>query len=457
MSKRYIAPQKLLELEPIILEELIKAKGKNPIKEVSNKLKIDQDLIRHIYITRKVGQLRPKQVEELEAEPLTTPLSTIDISGCLSYEEQPTNEVVDDNIETEAEPVRKRNTISDETKLAIIIDSEEGTLTKQQIADKYGISIASVYRIISYFSNEEKKGGTMKRRGPRKTQKSKRKSGGNSLNRHQIKKKVDDNYNAYTEEAEVVEEEQNELLEMPTEFVSLAHEDLCKGKFFPEFKPLNNDDEVVRVGLCKDRHDMRVTEYIYNTFNDTEMFDYKYIYDKALGFINCNCKKPDGTYKSIHLYCTGIQCALAGVIKACYDEKVNLALYHYNAKCNSYMRQEMWKFYDENYNHTQSEVFADLTNKGPVYMYGDFDPLTSELFVISINQNSDTNDGFYSAAYVLCSNMSDGFKLYIDYVEYINKLRDDEEHRRSVFLTKGKIYNRKFYWDMNISKSFNFK
>lgn len=476
---KQLTPNQLLEIEPVVIEELIKARGKNPVKEVSNKLKLDQDLVRHIYNSRKVGQKRTKdQLLEIDPEPLTA----ASISTSLSYDEQATNEEANETlvkmselletppisqseepVEEEVVPMKKTGWyISDEIKLSIMMDYEEAVLNRKEIADKYGISLSSVNRIIAYF-NKDKRSGSMRKRSSTKKKSStksraKRAKSGGSLNNHQRKKVVAKSYSEYVEEK--VEETFTEVatteVQMPKEFDSIAHEDLCNSKFFSEFKTLNNEDAVVRVGLCKDRHNMAVTKFIYNTLSDTEMFDYKYLYDKVLGFINCNCKKPDGTYRSIHLYCTGIQCALASVIKACYDMKVNLALYHYSANKNSYMRQDMWNFYDDKFNHTQSEVFADLTNKGPVYTYGDFDPLTSELYLISINQNLDSGDGFYSSAYVITSNLADGFKLYADYVEYIHKLRDDK-CRRSVFLTKGKIQNRKFYWDINVSKSFNFK
>lgn len=460
-----MAYQNINDVEDKVVEALLKAKGKNAIKEVANKLKINQDLVRHIYNTRKIGQL--KQQQELEKIKMTHPVqmpqlpSNITVTSIDVSKMVPQLELIDkaDSSNEDANIGKKEGSyfIDDEIKLNLVMEYEAGGITQAELSKKYNISPASVSRII-----KELGGG--KRVAKRQQSKRSRKSG--SVNNHQRRKNIrqlEQEYLAQVEDDKAIKEEIEKVEETAVE------EEITDKTFFgdlldtPVEDPVGNCEKTilstsfklervresaVRVGLCADRHEMMVEKYIYNTLTAEEMFNYPKLYQQAVTFIKENCER-----KALHLYCTGIQCALAAVIKAAHDNETALALYHYNASISTYCRQDIWSF---GHNDDDScSIFAELLRKGVVYKFAPKIDL-EDFYVISVNRVRDDSDGFAEQAYVICDTMENAFRLYADYVKDINLERNSV--RKAVFLTKCKIDEKgKFTWETNLSKSYNFK
>lgn len=478
---RLLTPAKQAELEPIIVEKLIKATGKDAIKQVANELKVEQDFVRHIYNSRKIGQQR-QQLEEEKKQKKDVPKNVADIvqiSNPFSSVQAPIVDVtllipeLKDNMtikdpaieisqeESESSEILKKGDgyhINEDIKLSVVLDYETGEYTYSKLADKYGISSSSVYRIIKELGN----GGDNVSKKRKST--GKRNSGSSrskSINNHQRRKTIKQLEQEYVKKASTTTTEERESGTNKTVEKSSSVADSKKNSMIvprisePVKTILSTSYELTevkeyatRAGLCKDRHEMNVDMFIYDTFSEDEMFNYPQQYNKAIKFIEE--KVPN---KVLHLYCTGIQCALAAVVKACHDQKVTLSLFHYNAHNSTYMRQDMWR-YSENFVDEAVASFADIMRKGPVYTFGD-KINQEEFYTISVNQVKENSDGFISQAYVCCDTMDNAFKLYLDYIKDINKDRD--RVKKAVFITKCKVDKGKFCWDVNLSKSFNFK
>lgn len=466
---RMLTPTKLLEMEPIIVEKLIKAKGKNAIKQVANDLKIDQDFVRHIYNSRKIGQKR----QELEKQNNVTNVADIIIqSAPLSYAEPidvntllPSQELIDnmtdDNKLSHTEVVKGDGYFIDEdVKLSVVLDYESGEYTYSELSSKYKISSSSVYRIVKELGNGGRKVTKKKRNISKRNPGSK----GRSVNNHQRRKSIKELEQEYVTIAKSEEEtlstidRENETSKILENADRIAGSKMCivntvvsepvKTILSTSYKLEEIKEVATKVGLCADRHEMNVDVFIYNTLTEDEMFNYSKLYNRAVEFIEKNVPS-----KILHLYCTGIQCALAAVIKACHDNNVTLSLFHYNAHNGTYMRQDMWR-YSENFIDETVASFSDIMRKGPVFTFGGkINP--EEFYTISVNQVRDNSDGFISQAYVCCDNMENAFKLYLDYIKDIDKDRD--RVKKAVFITKCKVEKGRFVWDVNLSKSFNFK
>lgn len=478
---RLLTPAKQAELEPTIVEKLIKAKGKDAIKQVANELKVEQDFVRHIYNSRKIGQQRqileeekkqkeaPKNVADIVQ--ISNPFSSIQtpiVDVTLMMPELKGNMTIEKPEETSQEETKSSEIlkkgvgyhINEDIKLSVVLDYETGEYTYSKLADKYGISSSSVYRIIKELGN----GGDNVSKKRKST--GKRNSGSSrskSINNHQRRKTIKQLEQEYVKKVNTtttgererengtnkVSENQSSITDSKKNSINIPRiSEPVKTILSTDYELSEVKECAIRAGLCKDRHEMNVDMFIYDTFTEDEMFNYPQQYNKAIKFIEE--KVPN---KVLHLYCTGIQCALAAVVKACHDQKVTLSLFHYNAHNSTYMRQDMWR-YSENFIDEAVASFADIMRKGPVYTFGDkINP--EEFYTISVNQVKENSDGFISQAYVCCDTMDNAFKLYLDYIKDINK--DRERVKKAVFITKCKVDKGKFCWDVNLSKSFNFK
>lgn len=453
---RALSNKQLSELEPIIVAELIKARGKDAVKQVANKLKIDQDLVRHIYNTRKIGQKR----QDLERSTIiinpssintpTDPSIIVDVGSLLPSEEligKVSN--ISNNKKSEDTIVQKKEGeyfINDDLKLQVAMDYETGEYTYSSLAAKYGISSSSAYRIVKEIGGENVKGKKKKSTGRRSSSSSTR-----SINNHQRRKSISELEREYVKKVDT-EETVGENIENTSntenvENTNVIISEAAKTALSTSFQLEEVKEMATKVGLCADRHEMNVSQFIFGTLTEKEMFNYPLLYNKAMAFIADNCPG-----KILHLYCTGMQCALASVIKACHDSKCTLSLFHYNASTSTYLRQDMWK-YNDTFIDELTAAYADIMRKGTVYTFG-HNIKAEEFYTISINQVRENSDGFIKQAYVICDSLETAFRLYADYVKDITS---DTTVRKAVFVTKCRVEKGKFIWDTNLSKSFNYK
>ena len=458
MATKMLTVAKQEEMEAVIVKKLLSSKSKNAIKEIANEVKVDQSYVRNIYNKYNIGQKRKNvaNTSTIMIQQSSKVQSKVDVSKMF-----PSQELIC-NISAEEKEIKAADTsdivqkrkggrpgISDDIKLAVVLDYEnDENSTYSSLADKYNLSYSSITRIIKEIGGENVAKKHAARRNPR--------SKSRSINNHQRQKSIKELEKEYVKKNNATE---NENPEPVMESENIAPESkyiiVNRTKVSEPVKTILNTcyqlDEIKEVatkaGLCSDRHEMNVDTFIYGTLTEEEMFDYSKLYNKAIEFIE---KLPS---KVLHLYCTGIQCALAAVIKACHDKKVTLSLFHYNAHMSTYMRQDMWR-YNENFIDETVANFGDIMRKGPVYTFGGkINP--EEFYTISINQVKEYSDGFISQAYVVCNSLENAFLLYPDYIKDID--RDRDKVKKAVFLTKCKIENGRFVWDVNLSKSYNFK
>ena len=131
--------------------------------------------------------------------------------------------------------------------------------------------------------------------------------------------------------------------------------------------------DVVVAGLCRNRHDMPVNKYIFDTLSEKEMEDPKYIESRALGFINAYVRpKPTMPAKTLVLYCTGLALALSTVVKICIQNKVNLLTMHWNPHTNSYTPQNTVDIFGKVPTIDEISPLKGLESKyrNGVYLYG---------------------------------------------------------------------------------------
>jgi len=148
-----------------------------------------------------------------------------------------------------------------------------------------------------------------------------------------------------------------EQVEVPTEKEE-ENEHMVKLSFLP----------FVNVGLVDERHVMPCKRYIYSDITSDTMFDYDYLYRTAKEEIKSIVSwDKSGPLEGIRLYVTGLQCALASVIKACYELNIDLVLMHYNASCKTYCEQPVFNFHPAS---NCDKVFYDMVHKNRnVYFY----------------------------------------------------------------------------------------
>lgn len=114
------------------------------------------------------------------------------------------------------------------------------------------------------------------------------------------------------------------------------------------------DDNIVRVGLIKDRHSMPVQEYIFDKV--INVFDYEYMTNVVNSFLRtrmdieitegialnqCDLKTVPiiKGKKKLVVYVTGLTSATAEVIKWCAKHGVSLTLMHFDYSTGGYRSQ----------------------------------------------------------------------------------------------------------------------
>ena len=208
MATKMLTLSQQAKMEPIIIEKLIHAKGKNSIKEIANELKEDQSYVRSIYSTHNIGQKRKLLEEQSQKSknvadvvhvtpPVTPPVmitqSTVDVGKMFPSQELICNMSVEEKKQdiqpTLPDIVQKRKGgrpgISDDIKLAVVLDYEnDENSTYNSLADKYNISVSSITRIIKEIGGENvaKKRKSVAKRSPG--------SRSRSINNHQRRKSI---------------------------------------------------------------------------------------------------------------------------------------------------------------------------------------------------------------------------------------------------------------------------
>lgn len=204
----------------------------------------------------------------------------------------------------------RKSMITDEIRAAVIEDWKNG-MTNKGMAEKYGVSTATISRIKSAANAEQKKQDT------------------------------------------------NKVTNKPQDKIEATG-----------LHKLNRT-KYVECGLISDRHDMPVKNYIFETHNDALMFDYddqyRIAYNNIKSMIRFKDNKPQ---EGLIVYITGLPCALATVVRVCNDLKINLLLKHFNVYKRCYATQPVFtKFMDTASDDCPSELYNLAEQARSLYTY----------------------------------------------------------------------------------------
>ena len=241
-------------------------------------------------------------------------------------------------------------TINDEIILGIVEDYTESNMVAKQIAAKYNVSVATVYRSL-------KEMGVGLRRNTKSSK---------------------------------------EVLE--TKPVVPA----SKSKF----NKIGCGESVI-CGLVSERHDMpaNVNLYIFERYlNPMVQFDFEGQYNVARDFIMEHVYQDSKPIKDLLVYCTGIQSALAAVIKAAFDLRVNLILAHYDSQYDKYRYQLMWGEFTET--PITNNVIRFINNSSSYCYYNcNHHDISDTIFLVTFILDGDKKS-------YICASMADAYDIY---------------------------------------------
>lgn len=102
------------------------------------------------------------------------------------------------------------------------------------------------------------------------------------------------------------------------------------------------------VGLCAGRHEMPVSEYIFDQVSD--VFAFEKMRTVALDFVRSHCDVreiggDDGVYHSVgfkplNVIVTGLSSLTAEVVGACAELRTDLVLWHFDRESGEYVGQQ---------------------------------------------------------------------------------------------------------------------
>lgn len=112
---------------------------------------------------------------------------------------------------------------------------------------------------------------------------------------------------------------------------------------FKDIIPVEQDTSDFVCGLIKDRHvEIPTDKYIfYKAFAKGFINDYNKQYKYAAEFFTSN---NIASGRKVVCYISGLQCALATLMKLCTDRKVDLDLMHWNPETRQYQKQEVFRW-----------------------------------------------------------------------------------------------------------------
>lgn len=99
-----------------------------------------------------------------------------------------------------------------------------------------------------------------------------------------------------------------------------------------EYKDVSvSKDASVSFGMVKGRHEMPVTDYIFD-IDIEDVFDFKWMQET----IHFKLKNVD----SLNLYVSGLTVVLVEIINYCIFNNISLTLYHFDRESNGWVAQK---------------------------------------------------------------------------------------------------------------------
>lgn len=320
----------------------------------------------------------------------------------------------------------KREKLPDDIIIDIISDLEEGSLSKQKIADKHNVSISSVYRYAQEFGliTPGKRGGkgTSKKSSSKKTKTTKTKK---QRTKTQKEKKV----------VPIQKKEENS-----------SNLVVCKR-------------ESLEVGMIKDRHNMpdHINTYIFDSpVDENIMFSYPtldcIVYEFLLSNIKVT-KDANGDFvgdKDLIVYVTGLTCCLASVIKMCRINNINLTLMHFNNKTRGYEPQVIWNEFGKTKLESLVSGFSTAS-----LIKCKFEDLNQDNFytIKVINFSSKDKNNREIDLYIFAKEID----LWEFHSDLLKNIMNDKTVRKTIFVEESSIKDDSIVFEKRISQSCNFK
>lgn len=420
------------------------------LKKVANQLKLDFDCVFKFYNTRNLSpvirELKSKAINDLSKSATVNQFNTNPSNHVVELEFAESNNLSNEQQENNICKGNAKKAIDSDIVIGMLTDYEDGHMTVKEICDKYNVSSCTLYRYKKMMGVE--KGEDMRKKNYHRKKYNQPRKSIAELQQEYVAKTTAVEKIIEESAEKLTTEESKETLEIATGDKKLGLCEEVLTSVIPDgFSFSKRERAIDYAGLCADRHDMPVDNFIFNVLNESEMFDYEAQYNHAVEWLKENVKT--GT---LYLYMTGMQCILAATIKACYDLGIGLSLLHRNAGKQIYEKQVVWE------NQAVVSEFdiacESIKRKGAIYKTNT-DINYEKFYTISVNKVCDKNDGFTETAYLCCSTMEQACSLLPQYIAKINEYRGDK--KLCVFISECHIQDQRFVWDLNLTKSFNFK
>ena len=219
--------------------------------------------------------------------------------------------------------------------------------------------------------------------------------------------------------------------------------------YVDDFIPIGHGKRI-KCGLVKERHDMPADLYIFEeALSESLMFNYIDQVKICEKFISDNCYINDEPHDLI-CYVTGIQCALASLIKACYNMKVNLTLRHYNMSARKYRHQNIWSCFGEQpYNDVITYLLGQSRSS---YTYKcRLDQLMGQAKIFAVTVVVYDEDKAPISEMFLTNTLSNAYELHSTLLERMRKMNK----LFVIFLEEVKLYNTGFRSEKLLKSSNN--
>lgn len=357
-----------------IIEEL--EKKRNP-REIANKLKVPFGVVDNIQKRIKSIQYSMKNKNENNLERDNTPeelqkkeevtkvetqsVPTIEPDAEESKEETKEEKLVSNISKYKGTEIAgKREKLSDDVVLRML-EMFELKIPKTQVAEELGIAYSTVLRYAKEYGYTNMKKG--KRTNKNRTSTNKRGyTHGGKGRKIDSTNKTKNNVSNGNERKIPGEDYARELEKKASNNKnSNTNADALPDAISNDIGDRNESyrEDVVCVGLVKDRHDMPVEKFIFDKVQESVMFKYEELDKIVVDFIKneVGLKKDKETgelvgTKSLVVYVTGLTCCIGSVIKICHNYSVNLTLMHYNIKNGEYYKQVIWNSFGKGYINT---------------------------------------------------------------------------------------------------------
>lgn len=407
IGKINVSESQLSETAKLILNEL--REGKKTKKEIANKYKVDLGTIVNLSKQFNVGSIKPIIV--------SSEVSTV----IFEDNEKEVNKGMEQNEKKyfgtiSSDEGGKREKISEEIALEMGIDLEGGKLTVKEIAEKYNVSVSTVY-------NYKKKFGLNK-------------TGKKKIKKKSIKKPASKKVN--TKEQQEKNNDEKDKSSKPSKIIV-------------------GTKEILEVGLIKDRHKMpdKIKDYIFDSpIREDLMFNYTKLDGIVSEFLLNNIRVRKDKYnnfvgeKDLVVYTTGLTCAVGAVCKMCRLNGINLTLMHYNNKTKFYEPQIIWNDFG------RSNLGAATSKYSKSILIGcKEEELKNEFYTIKIvdftspdmkNRNVDL--------YIF----KDETYLWNSYSEILKEIMTEKDSKKTIYVELATLSDVRIIFKKRISQTSNF-